>query len=153
MRGEEFAYKEPRGDIGVGTSLAQQYGSYIAERLFVSDEAANSPSQIGGRRNGTRLNLARGGDIKHLDVNNDGVIDEKDIFIGNPDHPEIVYGFGVSAGYVLLISFSFRQGSAINFLDRCGATFFQNNNNNCWKVYDSHWAGRSSVRCICGMAD
>ena len=138
---EESAYKEP-WRYRVGTSLAQQYG-YIAERLFVSDEeAANSPSQIGV--GGTdEVEPARGGDIKYLDVNNDGVIDEKDMVpIGNPTTPEIVYGFGVSAGYKNFDFSIFFQGSAnTSFWIDAGATAPFQNNTQLLKVYaDSHWA-------------
>lgn len=34
------------------------------------------------------------GDIKYVDINKDGKIDEKDqVAIGFPDTPEIIYGF------------------------------------------------------------
>lgn len=90
---EEPEYAESyRGHVGY--SIKQNRG-YIAERLFIDDEeAANSPSQSGfGSQYG-------GGDIKYTDVNGDGEITEADMVpIGNPTSPEIIYGFGVSAGY------------------------------------------------------
>src|SRR3546814_6343940 len=75
-----------------GNSLNQNYG-YIAERLFVDDqEALNSPKQNFGEYGG--------GDIKYLDVNRDGQITSADrVPLGHPTVPEIVYGFGFSAGY------------------------------------------------------
>lgn len=90
---EEPAYDEP-WRYRVGNSLKQEFG-YIAERLFVSDEEAqNSPRQEAG------TSQYGGGDIKYLDVNKDGVINQADMVpIGNPTVPEIVYGFGISAGY------------------------------------------------------
>ncbi|MDR1170554.1 MAG: SusC/RagA family TonB-linked outer membrane protein, partial [Prevotellaceae bacterium] len=53
------------------------------------------------------------GDIKYKDMNNDHVINELDMVpIGNPQTPEINYGFGLTAGYRNLdISFFF-SGSA-----------------------------------------
>lgn len=103
---EEPAYDEP-WRYRVGNSLKQEYG-YIAERLFVSDEEAeNSPRQeVGTSKYG-------GGDIKYLDVNRDGVINQADMVpIGNPTVPEIVYGFGFSAGYKNFDFSVFFQGLA-----------------------------------------
>lgn len=77
----------------VGQPTKQQWG-YIAERLFVDDqEVENSPSQVFGQP-------IRGGDIKYRDINNDGIISALDrVPIGYPTIPEIIYGFGLSAGY------------------------------------------------------
>ncbi|HKO82573.1 MAG TPA: SusC/RagA family TonB-linked outer membrane protein, partial [Chitinophagaceae bacterium] len=79
-----------------GQPVFRNFG-YIAERLFVDDiEAQNSPSQIFSA-NGKP---PKGGDIKYRDLNEDGKIDGADqTFIGFPQVPEIVYGFGLSAGY------------------------------------------------------
>lgn len=83
---------------------------YIAERLFVDDEeAANSPSQIFGSNN----KLPQGGDIKYRDVNEDGKIDNLDqVFLGYPQTPEIVYGFGFSSGFKGFDLSAFFQGQA-----------------------------------------
>jgi len=77
-----------------GQPINRRWG-YIAERLFVDDrEAMNSPTQL---FNGLP---PKGGDIKYRDLNNDGKIDGADMaFIGYPEVPEIVAGFGFSAGY------------------------------------------------------
>ena len=77
----------------VGTSASQVFG-YIAERLFIDNkEVYNSPSQELG-------SVVLGGDIKYLDVNRDGVINDDDRMpIGYPTTPEINYGFGMSTGY------------------------------------------------------
>lgn len=80
---------------------------YIAERLFIDDnEAANSPDQnFGG--------LVRGGDIKYIDVNGDGIISTLDrVPIGYPTIPEINYGFGVSFGFTNFDFSIFFQGLA-----------------------------------------
>jgi len=79
-----------------GQAISRNYG-FIAERLFVDDnEVANSPTQIFSL-NGK---APRGGDIKYRDLNNDGKIDGADqTFIGFPQSPEIVYGFGFSSSY------------------------------------------------------
>jgi TonB-linked SusC/RagA family outer membrane protein len=79
-----------------GQPISRNYG-YIAERLFVDDkEVQNSPTQIfstGGK-------APRAGDIKYRDLNNDGKIDDADkAYIGFPQSPEVVYGFGFSSSY------------------------------------------------------
>ena len=74
-----------------GQARWQTFG-YVSDGLF-KDEAdiATSPDQ-------SALGEVRPGDIRYKDLNNDGVIDSKDVkAIGYTDVPEIVYGFGVSA--------------------------------------------------------
>lgn len=89
----------------IGYSLNQTWG-YVAERLFVDDaDVANSPRQNFGEY--------MAGDIKYRDLNGDGVITSLDrVPIGFPTVPEIVYGFGFSAGYKNLDLSCFFQGSA-----------------------------------------
>ncbi|MDR1610749.1 MAG: TonB-dependent receptor [Candidatus Symbiothrix sp.] len=89
----------------VGRKLSQTYG-YIAERLFIDDEeVANSPTQTFGEYGA--------GDIKYKDINGDMQIDQNDqVPIGFPTTPEIIYGFGLSAGYKNFDISLFLQGSA-----------------------------------------
>lgn len=102
--GEYVFYEEPEYANNyrkrVGTSAAQRFG-YIAERLFIDDkEVYNNPSQEFG-------SIVLGGDIKYLDVNRDGIINDDDrMAIGYPTTPEINYGFGLSTRYKQ-IDFSF----------------------------------------------
>jgi len=85
---------------------------YLADRLFIDDtEVKNSPTQnIGG--------FIRGGDIKYhnvADVNGafDNVIDANDRqYVGSPEIPEIVYGFGPSFRYKKFDFSFFFQGVA-----------------------------------------
>ncbi|HVW59154.1 MAG TPA: TonB-dependent receptor [Puia sp.] len=90
-----------------GRAINQPYG-YIAERLFVDDkEAINSPPQTFGGP------LPQGGDIKYRDVNKDGIINPDDqVPIGLPTTPQIIYGFGISAGYKGFDINAFFQGLA-----------------------------------------
>lgn len=57
------------------------------------------------------------GDIKYVDLNNDGVIDSEDVKpIGWRDVPEIVYGFGLSAAWRGFdVSVFFQGNSHVNF--------------------------------------
>jgi len=89
----------------IGQKIGQQWG-YVAERLFVDEfEVANSPEQTFGEY--------AGGDIKYRDINNDGVISSLDqVPIGYPTQPEIIYGFGFSAGYKGFDFSCFFQGLA-----------------------------------------
>ncbi len=89
---EEPAYKDAYRQRR-GTSVGHQFG-YVAERLFIDDnEVYNAPEQMTG-------SAVRGGDIKYLDVNKDGVVNDDDRMpIGYPTTPEINYGFGLSTGY------------------------------------------------------
>jgi TonB-linked SusC/RagA family outer membrane protein len=106
-------YEEPQYNEAyryeTGQPIGRQYG-YIAERLFVdNNEAKNSPSQIFS----TNGIAPQGGDIKYRDLNHDGKIDGADeTFIGYPTVPEIVYGYGVSAGYKNFDLSAFFQGQA-----------------------------------------
>jgi hypothetical protein len=90
----------------VGYHTDQKWG-LVAERLFVDDaEVEHSPSQAGFGSYGA-------GDIKYLDVNKDGVINDNDqIAMGYPEVPEIQYGFGMSTGYKKFDFSFFFQGSA-----------------------------------------
>ncbi len=119
----------------VGYPLSQQWG-LIAERLFIDDaEVANSPLQSYGNYSA--------GDIKYHDVSGDGKISDEDMVpIGFPTDPEIMYGFGVSAGYKNLDFSCFFQGSArSSFWINAAATSPFNGEAQLLKVYaDSHWS-------------
>ncbi|BDD08619.1 SusC/RagA family TonB-linked outer membrane protein [Fulvitalea axinellae] len=133
----------------IGRSLGQRWG-LVAERLFVDQkEVDNSPEQTFGRYTG--------GDIKYRDINGDGKISDLDkVPLGNPESPEIVYGFGVSLGYKSVDFSCFFQGLANEtfWIDTYKtAPFIHYNdqnigwddnvitNNALLKVYaDSHWS-------------
>ncbi|MDR0332762.1 MAG: TonB-dependent receptor [Dysgonamonadaceae bacterium] len=88
----------------IGRPHGQPWG-LVALGLFESEEdIANSPRQTFGP--------VRPGDIKYLDINGDGVIDEQDeIAIGyNLNHPGITYGFGLSGQYKGFDVSTFFQG-------------------------------------------
>jgi TonB-linked SusC/RagA family outer membrane protein len=134
-------YEEPQYDepwrYRAGQPIYQSFG-YIAERLFVDDaEAANAPKQE------VSTDSYGGGDIKYIDVNNDGKITEMDMVpIGNPTVPEIVFGFGLSVGYKGWDASVFFQGAANeSFWINAHATSPFNNETQLLQAYaDSHWS-------------
>ena len=142
---EEVDYSTTPWRSKVGLSINQQWG-YVAERLFVDEhDIANSPKQFGDYM---------AGDIKYKDINNDGVITEADqVPIGFPTNPEIVYGFGLSAGYKGFDVSCFFQGLAresfwLNVGNKTGTThpFIDSDlagygQNQLLKIYaDDHWS-------------
>ena len=118
----------------VGHAISQPFG-LIAERLFVDEaDIANSPLQTFGEY--------MAGDIKYKDINNDGVIDGNDeVPIGFPTDPEIIYGFGASAGYKGFDFSFFFQGSARSsfFIDAYKTAPFIDINSN---DQDDYWNGK-----------
>ena len=93
-----------------GQARWQTFG-YVSDGLFRDEEdIATSPDQ-------SALGEVFPGDIKYKDLNNDGVIDSKDVkAIGYTSVPEIVYGFGVSAQWKGFDVSVFFQGNAhVNF--------------------------------------
>jgi TonB-linked SusC/RagA family outer membrane protein len=150
-RSKYVKYEEPHYSEAYryrsGQPINRNYG-YIAERLFVDDkEAQSSPSQLFSA-NGV---APKGGDIKYRDLNNDGVINSADMtFIGFPQTPEIVYGFGFSAkrGSFDLSAFFQGQARVTFFIDPSRTSPFVpspdpyiNGNTQLLKVWaDNHWS-------------
>ncbi|WP_270087922.1 SusC/RagA family TonB-linked outer membrane protein [Sphingobacterium sp. SYP-B4668] len=132
---EEPDYKEAYRSR-VGYSLSQTWG-FIAERLFMDDaEANNAPTQTFG-------GLYGGGDIKYLDVNQDGQITAADMVpIGNPTSPEIIYGFGLSVGYKGFDASAFFQGLSNEsfWINPVETSPFQDQTQLLKAYADSHWS-------------
>jgi TonB-linked SusC/RagA family outer membrane protein len=90
MLNEKYAYKYRETNYRIG----QRFG-YIVDRYFENiDDINNSPIQnVGGH-------ASRPGDFKYVDVNQDGVVDEKDISpIGFSNIPEYQFGFAANINY------------------------------------------------------
>lgn len=119
----------------LGYPLNQEWG-YVAERLFVDEaEVENLPSQFDGNY------LA--GDIKYVDINDDGRIDDLDqVAIGYPTIPEIVYGFGASVGYKSIDFSFFFQGIAREsfFINPSDIAPFVGERNALQVIADDHWS-------------
>jgi TonB-linked SusC/RagA family outer membrane protein len=82
------AYQETRG-----TSLSQAF-ALVAEGLFKDQE------EIDNWAKSEFQTTIIPGDIKYKDMNEDGVINDKDrVFIGHPQIPEIMFGFGGGLAY------------------------------------------------------
>lgn len=136
---EFVKYEEPSYNdkyrLHVGQSLKQEYG-LIAERLFIDEEdVRNSPRQNFGEYGA--------GDIKYYDTNGDGQITYDDMVpLGYPTVPEIVYGFGFSAGNSHFDFSAFFQGSARSsfWIDGGKTSPFQNDVPLIKAYADSHWS-------------
>lgn len=97
-RGKYLKYEEPNYADNLqhlylkGSYIGVQRG-YIAERLFIDEEdVRNSPKQNFG--------IYGAGDIKYRDINGDGQISSLDqVAMGYPTTPQLIYGFGASAGF------------------------------------------------------
>ena len=118
-----------------GHPLTQQWG-LIAERLFIDEvEVADAPAQQFGEY--------MAGDIKYHDVSGDGRVSAEDMVpIGFPTDPEIIYGFGISAGYKNLDFSCFFQGSARSsfWIDPVATSPFVDNRQLLKAYAESHWS-------------
>ena len=99
---EEYAYRYRKTGYSVGQNFVYQV-DYSNETGFINTleelEEAKKMYNVGG--------VPRLGDLKYLDVNEDGVIDVKDLSpVGYSDVPRIGYGFSASMNY-RNIDFSF----------------------------------------------
>ena len=75
-----------------GHPVGQPFGLVSLGVFKDQEEIDNSPRQT--------YSIARPGDIKYKDINNDGVIDDYDrVAIGYPRVPQITYGFGGTIEY------------------------------------------------------
>ncbi len=89
----EYKYRNQTGKPYGAGGVGDQPWGLVALGLFQSEEEiANSPAQNFGEY--------RVGDIKYLDVNGDGVVDEHDkVYLGYTTMPEITYGFGATVAW------------------------------------------------------
>ena len=126
----------------IGHPINQEWG-LVAERLFVDQaEVINSPTQFNQPTAGSDLAYLAG-DIKYVDINEDGRIDDLDrVPIGYPTVPEIVYGFGLSTGYRDFdLSFFFQGiGRESFFIDPATIAPFINERNALDIIAQNHWS-------------
>jgi len=138
IKGGDLIYPESWRNKA-GYSLSQQWG-YVAERLFIdSNDVENSPVQFGLNPNIDYM----AGDIKYVDINGDGKINEKDqVAIGYPETPEIIYGFGISTGYKNFDLSFFFQGSANSsfFIQPSSIEPFASHRNALKIVANNYWS-------------
>lgn len=125
----------------IGYPVNQPFG-LIAERLFIdAEDIANSPEQFNGFSSSSNAYLP--GDIKYTDLNGDGVVNENDrTAIGSPQVPEIIYGFGVSAGYRDFDLSIFMQGAAkvSFFINPNDISPFVNERNALSVIANNYWS-------------
>ena len=125
----------------IGYPVNQPFG-LIAERLFIdAEDIANSPEQFNGFSSSSNAYLP--GDIKYTDLNGDGVVNENDMTaIGSPQVPEIIYGFGISAGYRDFDLSVFMQGAAkvSFFINPNDISPFVNERNALSVIANNYWS-------------
>lgn len=124
----------------IGQPINQQWG-LVAERLFIDYyDVLNSPPQF---NQGTSSSGYKPGDIKYVDVNDDGQIDDRDMVpIGYPSVPEIVYGAGASLGFKDFDMSFFFQGVAREsfFINPQNIAPFIDERNALQIISDNHWS-------------
>ncbi|WEK38296.1 MAG: TonB-dependent receptor [Candidatus Pseudobacter hemicellulosilyticus] len=118
-----------------GTRVGEQY-LYIAERLYTDDDFIRTQNANGTYSYQLKPGLPAvsmqgtlgPGDIKFADLNNDNIIDNNDRKrgIGNPENPEINYGFGLNAEYKGAYISVFFQGTGNS------STLLGEGNSNFW---------------------
>jgi TonB-linked SusC/RagA family outer membrane protein len=120
----------------IGHPASQPFG-LVAERLFTDEaDVRNSPPQFSN-------NTILPGDIKYVDINQDGIVNDDDIVpIGYPTVPEIIYGFGISTGYKGIDFSFFFQGSGRSsfFIEPNKIAPFVGNRNALTIIADNHWS-------------
>lgn len=110
----------------VGHSLGQHL-AYVADGLFRDQNDIDSHAEQ------TLGYIPQPGDIKYIDQpdvngNRDGIIDSNDrVYMGYPDTPEIIYGFGPSMKYKNWDFSFFFQGAARTSIMMSGFHPFGNN--------------------------
>lgn len=106
-----------------GQSLNQHYG-LIALGLFTPDDFVDPEKGILKEGIPEQFGVVKPGDIKYMDLNEDGVVSSLDQCpIGKPYVPEIVYGLGGSLRYKNFDISLFFQGSG-NFTNSLGGDNF-----------------------------
>ena len=129
----EEAIDKPEWQRKKGQEISQSIG-YIAEGLFRDEaEIRNSPFQGGD---------LKPGDIRYRDLNNDGIIDVNDAYIGFPTTPRVIYGFSGNVNYKNFeLAFAF-QGSGKRgfFVDPAAINPFVNDRAMLKAIYDDHWS-------------
>ena len=115
---QKYDYKYSQGN-----RIGQPYGR-ISLGLFQSEEEI--------LRHADQQNPVSPGDIKYLDINGDGIIDDNDQYpIGHPQVPEIFFGgtLGFSwKGFDLAALFQGAANSSYNFLTGQNMPFWNENN-------------------------
>lgn len=109
----------------VGNPIGLFYG-YKTDGIFKDQAALNSAPIQFGQAVGTNAGETSLGDVKYVDVNDDGKIDANDkTFIGNP-HPKFTFGFTNNFKYKNIDCSIFLQGSygndVMNLTRRGGTT-------------------------------
>ncbi|MEO6820261.1 MAG: TonB-dependent receptor, partial [Ginsengibacter sp.] len=101
--------------LRVGQPVGTFYG-YIFDGIFQSDKEASSSPVLKGQEatSSNPASRAKAGDRKYRDINNDGVIDEKDRTIIGSAQPDYTWGLNNTISYKNIDFSFFFQGSQGN---------------------------------------
>lgn len=132
----------------------------VADGLFTEDDFIRTLDQNGNKQYTLKDGIAyydktpnpRPGDIKYIDMNGDGVVNEYDVVrdLAHPTIPEIIYGFGLNVEYKKAYVNVFFQGAGNVSLDLRGGgdngqraiiPFFEGieSSNVRQEIFDSRW--------------
>lgn len=154
---DELEQNHPWMDV-TGTRVGE-HSLYIAERLYTDDDFVRTQNGNGtysyklkpGLPVPSMAGLLGPGDIKYVDLNFDGKIDnnDKQRGIGHPYNPEINYGFGLNVDYKGLYFSVFFQGTAntTTLLSDGNSTFWPFNwgieKGNYWEAFTDRWTAEN----------
>ena len=113
--------------------------------LFTTADDKNGDGVIDSKDgyNITQFGTLHPGDIKYADINGDGVINQKDnVPIGNPQTPEITFGFTPTAswkGFDLSLLFQGSALSSVNIQNFVTVPFYNNDSNASYEYFNNRW--------------
>jgi TonB-dependent starch-binding outer membrane protein SusC len=124
----------------VGSSIGRFYG-YVTNGIFQSESSVQSETSTTGQ---VMQPNAHAGDIRFLDINGDGIIDDKDqTWLGSP-LPKLTYGLNINLGYMAFDLLLFFQGSYGNKIFKIGIyrqLMFEGTGNMLEYIYKNAWRG------------
>lgn len=119
-----------------GHSIGQRYG-YKTDGLYNTLEELNNRSYLQASANASTL-----GDIKYLDLNGDGLINDKDMGpIGYPNRPLLNFGGKIGFNYKGFYTNIVLSGTAMGsyYISRITSPFFKRAGNAFKWQYDGRW--------------
>jgi TonB-linked SusC/RagA family outer membrane protein len=126
-----------------GYSIGQRFG-------LKSDGLFNTPEELVNRPYNTYTsNKVTLGDIRYLDLNGDGVIDNKDVApIGFPNFPQYHYGFKLGLnykGFDIRLTFNGTANGSFQMTNGMARPYYKRAGNAWQWMYDGRWTPEKAV--------